>query len=279
MALGDPCSIDGSRAYGYHFTINGSENYLLPLPGRHNVLNAVAAMSVARELGMSSSELRAALVFCRLPPLRFQVVDVKGVLFVNDSYNASPRSMEAAIEEWHGLAPSSRPSGAYRGRLSGVDQVAPAGKESAGGPVAVLGDMLELGEQSRELHAAIGKSLSRIDLRLLVTVGRESRWIREAYRAWGGRGDTRHCDGVEDAIPFLRGAVRTGDRVLLKGSRKIGLERVYKDLHRWIKLVGSRSPNETHRGGACRYPAATLGAHRQKSRPASSDTGPRTTNC
>ena len=246
VALGDPRSVDGCRAYGYHFTINGRENFLLPVPGRHNVLNAVAAMSVARELGMSITELRAALVFCRLPPLRLEVVDVQGVLFVNDCYNASPRSMQAAIEEWRGLAHGGSAARTCSGRRNGVAVSSEAAASSAGGPVAVLGDMLELGEKSRELHAEVGVVLAETDLRLLVTVGDHSRWIQAAYRARGGRGDTRHFESALEAVTFLKRAIRSGDRVLLKGSRKIGLERVFKELHRWVKLSGGRRLNGTN---------------------------------
>ncbi len=252
--LGDPRSVDGSRAYGYHFTLNGRENFLLPLPGRHNVLNAVAAMSVARGLGMTTSELRAALVLCRLPQFRLEVVEVKGVLFVNDCYNASPRSMEAAIEEWSGLSPMPRRPGDREngGRLSS------RATEEDGGRVAILGDMLELGEKSRELHAQIGDLLVRVDLRLLVTIGRDSRWIQEAFEAGGGGAETEHFASVEDAVPFLRDAIRSGDHVLIKGSRKIGLERVFKDLHRWVKLFGGRCLNAARHDGAFRRVPAGL---------------------
>ncbi len=252
--LGDPRSVDGSRAYGYHFTLNGRENFLLPVPGRHNVLNAVAAMSVARELGMTTSELRAALVFCRLPPCRLQVVGMKGVLFVNDCYNASPRSMEAAIEEWSGLSPTPRRPGDREngGRFSS------RATEEDGGRVAILGDMLELGEKSRELHAQIGDLLGRVDLRLLVTIGRDSRWIQEAFEAGGGGAETEHFASVEDAVPFLRKAICSGDHVLIKGSRKIGLERVFKDLHRWVKLFGGRCLDAAPHDGAFRRVPAGL---------------------
>ncbi len=127
--------------------------------------------------------------------------------------------------------------------------------EEGGGHVAILGDMLELGEKSRELHAQIGDLLARGDLRLLVTIGRDSRWIQEACEAGGGGAEMEHFESVESAVPFLRNAIRSGDQVLIKGSRKIGLERIFKDLHRWVKLFGGRFSDAARRDGGRRVPA------------------------
>jgi UDP-N-acetylmuramoyl-tripeptide--D-alanyl-D-alanine ligase len=205
--------------YGYHFTINGSENFILPVPGRHNVANAAAAIAVARDLGMRWDEIRSSLAGCRLPPLRFEVTEENGVVVIDDSYNANPRSMEAAIDEWLALATPSAAGGA---------------NGSARPLVAVLGDMLEMGAASRRLHEEVGRRLSGSGARLLITVGADSRWIGEAFRGEGGCADAVHCASAMDALPLLRSAVRPGDRVLFKASRGIGLDALVKAFKSWL---------------------------------------------
>jgi UDP-N-acetylmuramoyl-tripeptide--D-alanyl-D-alanine ligase len=216
---------------------------------------------------MSTSELRASLVFCRLPELRLEVVAARGVVFVSDCYNASPRSMEAAIEEWRGLSSGSPPRHAARGYSDTQPGPSPSSwsGDSAGGRVAVLGDMLELGEKSRELHEEVGATLAGGGLRLLVTVGRDSRWIQEAYRSRGGEAEVCHYASAEESIPFLRAALRGGDHVLIKGSRRIGLERVSRDLLRWVRLFGGSTANGAQRRGAFRRLPAGVGACFQES--------------
>ncbi len=235
VSLGDVRSTTGAKAYGYHFTLNESENFLLPLPGRHNVINAVAAMAVAREFGLTTNELRAALTTCRLPPLRLEVVEVKGIVMINDSYNANPRSVESAIEEWIELTQEPI-GGSISTRLSSGDVAPRSG-------IVVLGDMLELGSKSRLLHEQIGRRLAKQNLRLLVTVGDESRAIQDGYRAAGGKAIGRHFPRVEDVTRFLRGQIYPGDVLLFKGSRRIGVESCFKDLARWTKLFGPRLPS------------------------------------
>jgi len=206
--------------YGYHFTVNGSENFLLPVPGRHNVLNATAAISVARDLGMRWDEIRSSLSSCRLPPLRFQVIEEAGIVIVDDSYNSSPRSLDAAIDEWLELGANG---------------------------VAVLGDMLEMGGASRSLHEAAGRRLATAEPRLLVTVGRESRHIAEAYAGLGGAAPTAHFEVWSDCVPFLEAELRRGDRVLFKGSRRIHLDLAVKDLR---SRLAARSKGSNGNGGA-----------------------------
>lgn len=202
-----------SAEYGYHFTVNGQENFLLPVPGRHNVLNAAAALAVGRDFGMSWELLRAQLASCRLPPLRLQVAEENGLVLVDDTYNANPASMEAAISEWESLEDA-------------------AGKSAR---VAVLGDMLEMGTESRRLHHDVGRRVARAGARLVVTVGSDSRFIGEAFRSEGGRVETLHFASTAEAVPFLKTTLRAGDCVLFKGSRRIGLDKAVKALKEWAR--------------------------------------------
>lgn len=212
----------GWTDYGYHFTLNEKENFLLPVAGRHNVINAAAAIAVARDLGMSWEETRCSLANCRLPPLRLQVAEENGVVFVDDTYNANPLSMKAAISEWQAL----------RETHNGTQQ---NGHSSM---VAVLGDMLEMGSESRRLHQQVGTLLVGAGARLIVTIGSDSRWIGEAYSdeasmAGGATAEAVHFSSVEEATRFLRQKLCVGDHVLFKASRGMGLDRVVRDLRQW----------------------------------------------
>lgn len=202
-----------SPEYGYHFTLNRSENFLLPVPGRHNVLNAAAAAAVARDFGMRWDQIRSQLADCRLPPLRLQVTDEHGLVLVDDTYNANPASMEAAISEWESLE-------AGEGQASRV---------------AVLGDMLEMGAHSRMLHSELGKRLSLSGARLVITVGGDSRFIGEACDAQGGAPIAHHFESAANAVDFLKANLRAGDCVLFKGSRRIGLDRAVQAVRIWAR--------------------------------------------
>jgi UDP-N-acetylmuramoyl-tripeptide--D-alanyl-D-alanine ligase len=231
VSLGGEDADDGATAYGYHFTVNHEQNFLLPVPGRHNVLNAAAAIAVARDFEMSWEEIRATLAQCRLLPLRLQVVQDGGVVLYDDSYNANPSSMEAAIDEWL----SHR-----RERHRDGENGAPGCRHSRSGNgsgrlVAVLGDMRELGRESRRLHEGIGSRLARTDTRILITVGEDSRWIGEAYRRDGGSGESVHFESAAAVLGHLQLTVRPGDRVLFKGSRAVALDHVVAGLRAWLR--------------------------------------------
>ena len=133
---------------GHRFQIvrsDGSEEIALRMPGRHNVQNALAAAAAATVLGVRLADIRAALEAFQPVAMRGEVVRLSGRQVINDSYNANPRSMTAALD-----------------MLS----------EMGGGrKVAVLGDMLDLGEYAREAHLEVGAAAARLKIDFLVTVG------------------------------------------------------------------------------------------------------------
>lgn len=231
----DPKCGSGCTEYGYHFTLGGEQNFLLPVPGRHNVLNAVAAIGVARALGIDWDAVREGLTQCRLPALRLQVTEENGVVFVDDSYNANPVSMTAAIDEWRSFA--SGPPGAACANGSGSGEQPPgARRRERGNPrVAILGDMLEMGEGSRALHEQVGAAIAGSSPRILVTVGSESRWIADACAARGPQVETAHFPSASEAYDFLRARITHGDCVLVKGSRRVGLDALVRDLKTWFR--------------------------------------------
>lgn len=190
-------------------TEHGSAPVRLSLVGAHHVTNALAAASVALELGVAVADVAARVSAATpLSAHRMHVVERSdGVTVVDDSYNANPDSMRAALQALAVIA--------GRGRRS----------------VAVLGEMLELGEDHRSAHDAVGRFVVRLNVGLTVVVGQGARPILDAAAHEGSWGDEAvGVDTVEEAIEFLDGALRPGDVVLVKSSHGAGLWRLADSL-------------------------------------------------
>jgi UDP-N-acetylmuramoyl-tripeptide--D-alanyl-D-alanine ligase len=168
-----------------------------PLPGRHHVHTALAAAAAALVSGLSVEEVVAGLA--GLPSgdrLRVHTAR-RGFVVLDDSYNASPVSMKAAL-----------------------DLLA----ETPGRHVAVLGDMMELGDQEGSGHREVGRHVAgRVDC--LLAVGSRAQQIAEAARS-AGVACVRHVEASTQALEVLRTALRPGDHVLVKGSRSMALDRL-----------------------------------------------------
>ncbi len=164
---------------------------LLPLPGKHNLHNFLAAATLARHLGISWDEIRAALPALTLPERRLQFIEKEGVLFVNDAYNAALNSVKAALES----LPSPRPGGKR---------------------IAVLGEMAELGRLSEQSHRELGEfSLKYVDR--MLCFGKDCKYVWEAWEK-AGRTAEWHSER-SGVVTALRRIIQPGDVVLLKGSR------------------------------------------------------------
>lgn len=167
------------------------------LPGRHSVYTALAAIAVSRHLGLDWEEIQAGLLDTQAHLRLLRIPGVGGSTILDDSYNASPVSCQAALEL---LA------------------------ELPGRRVAVFGDMLELGPFEEEGHRLVGQWAAGIVAELYV-VGRRARWIGEAARAHGMPPAQVHCAADhEQAVAMLRERLRPGDVVLIKGSRGMHME-------------------------------------------------------
>jgi UDP-N-acetylmuramoyl-tripeptide--D-alanyl-D-alanine ligase len=175
----------------------------LPLPGRHNARNLLLALAVAEELGVEATALRELAV--EVPGGRNRRLRLGGVEVLDETYNASPEAMLAALD----LLTAPSPEAGAEGRR-----------------FAVLGTMLELGERSLELHRAVGARAAALGLDGLVVVaaGPEGRVMAEA--AAGGVKRVEQVTTPEEAAPVLRSWLVEGDRLLLKASRGVALERV-----------------------------------------------------
>jgi UDP-N-acetylmuramoyl-tripeptide--D-alanyl-D-alanine ligase len=180
----------------------------LSIPGRHMVMNATLAAAAGIALGIPLRE--AARGLGGLKPLhgRLEWRTVGGIRFLDDSYNANPDSMEAAVVT---LAQT---------RLGEL-----------GRRVAVLGRMGELGGFAEEGHRRVGRAIARAGLDWLLTVGDEAAWIADEARANGMK--RVDCYGsVKEAAQALKREVGSGDAVLIKGSRSAGMERVIEEVER-----------------------------------------------
>ena len=178
---------------------NERHDYSIPLAGRHNVSNALAALAAGFVLGYTPQEMQTGLQRLAVTKMRYEVHEVGAWTFINDAYNASPSSMAAALETTANL---------YEGRK-----------------IAVLGDMLELGDAAEEAHRRIGRRVAELGFAALVTYGPQSRWMRTAAEA-GGCPVCCHAETHEAAAEHLRTLLRDGDTVLFKGSRGMKMEAV-----------------------------------------------------
>ena len=196
--------VRGRGLVGVDFTLSSLGRTLKahsPLPGTHLVSNALAAIAVAFADGFSVEEATQALSNAKVP-LRNQVkISKNGATILDDTYNANPASMLAALE-----------------LLS----------EMTGRRLALLGDMLELGSAEAEAHHAVGEEAARI-CDLLFTVGPRGQQIAAAARSVGSI-EVTHFDTKEAAAAALQGLISPGDILLVKASHGLALETVVQEL-------------------------------------------------
>jgi UDP-N-acetylmuramyl pentapeptide synthase len=193
---------DDIRASGYSlaFRFLHRKRVTMRLIGVHNVHNALAAATAALRLGEHPWDICERLKQYRPAPGRMAIEEIGRIRLINDAYNANPRSMAAALSEM-----------SYRG---------------AGRRIAVLGDMLELGEEARTLHADIGRRAARARIDILWAIGPLAEAIARAARDAGLR-NVHWSPSVAEAVEKPPIRVKSRDVVLFKASRGMALERVY----------------------------------------------------
>jgi UDP-N-acetylmuramoyl-tripeptide--D-alanyl-D-alanine ligase len=189
-------------------TPEGEAEVLLPMHGRHNVSNALAAAAAALSLGMGTGEIAAALSTAAPSEMRGEVLRFRdGFAVVDDSYNSNPRSLLSMAE-------------AVAGGGEGVER-----------RVVVAGEMLELGEEGAALHREAGREIAGFGVDVLWGVRGLAREIVEGARAAGmGEGATRFFESSDEVAAALVEFVRPGDLVLVKGSRGVHTEKVVEAL-------------------------------------------------
>jgi UDP-N-acetylmuramoyl-tripeptide--D-alanyl-D-alanine ligase len=186
----------------------GERRLEIPLLGRGNLANVLAAMGVAREFGITFDEVAERVAGLRPAPHRGEIVRLaRGVVVVDDAYNSNPQALERALD-------------VVRHEMSGARRV------------AVVGEMLELGERASELHERCGRTAAAAGLAALVTIGGPAvRALGAAAVAAGlPAGAVAHAETSEEAADLVARLVRPGDLVLVKASRGVKAEFVVERL-------------------------------------------------
>ena len=180
-------------------TVSGeSMEMALSVPGIHHVYNALAATAVALELGLSLEEIRETLATFEGPKRRMAFRWWRGVLILDDAYNANPDSTWWALKTLVSLPAKRR--------------------------LALLGSMLELGDEALYWHRWVGREAVALGVNWVGTLGEEGREIAVGVEEAGG--EARAFPHHEEAARVLANMLREGDVLLVKGSRGVEMERV-----------------------------------------------------
>ena len=186
---------------GTTFTLNAegsSRNFELSLPGRHNLENLLAAIATARAIGISWAGIERGVRDVQPAYHRGIIVPVRGAQIYDDTYNSNPYALGRALE-----------------LMSQADV--------KGRRIAVIGDMLELGEKELDFHRESGAKIPK-DIDVVIGVGKRSQALLDGARTAGHK-NLHHFDNAEAAGEFLRTFIKDGDLVLIKASRGIGLDK------------------------------------------------------
>ena len=183
----------------------------LPVPGLHMVQNAILAVAAGRAFGVSLEECAAGLVSAPLAKARLQIREIHGVQFIDDSYNANPDSMKAALRTLMELD---------------VD----------GKRIAVLGRMLELGAESERGHREVGEAAATLGVDHLISIGNDTIALAAEQ---AGLENSAIAQDASDAAEMLNEIVGPGDLVLIKGSRSSRTELVLDEFAKLQPVGGN----------------------------------------
>ncbi len=170
--------------------------------GKQFLSNALAAAAIAHTIGSGTEEIRKGLESFTGIPGRMETINLGGVQIINDAYNANPVSMQASLS-----ALSSITTGNHK--------------------IAVLGDMLELGPQSIKFHTQIGEKAAGLNIDHLFLIGDFSSFVRKGAVSGGMNSkNITVCDNLKNIADILKNKMVDGDSILLKGSRKMEMEKI-----------------------------------------------------
>ncbi len=188
-----------------------NENYILPLPGAHNASNTLGAITLALSLGLTAEQIRAGLKNFKSAEGRSEIKNINGITVICDYYNANPTSMSAGIQ-----------------LLVELSQ----GKTKW----ACLADMLELGTNEIEMHRSLAPLLITAKIDHLLLYGTRMKALYEALCTPAFIGKVHHFLTQEEVADTLASGIKSGDTVLIKGSRSMKMENVFQLLSaKWQK--------------------------------------------
>lgn len=187
---------------GAHLSV--AETFCLPLPGRHNALNCLAAIAASFTLGLTADEIRKGLGLFKGADGRSQVVRLaNGAQVVCDYYNSQPASLRAGLEL---LAQLSQKSGSW----------------------ACLADMLELGALEENFHREPAKWITELGIENIVLYGKRMKWLEEELKAKDFKGYLKHFETHAECAAVLNEKIEPRSTLLIKGSRGMKMEEVWK---------------------------------------------------
>ena len=195
------------RGSTYKIKVDGKEFIAnICVGGEHFVLNSLCAIAVGRFLNIDMEDILAGISNFELTKRRMQVEkSSNGVTIINDAYNANLDSMKASIK--------------YLGNMNVVNKI------------AVLGDMLELGDFTKDLHEMVGEEVQKNKIDILITVGEHSKNIARKAKECGMDKDNIYiCENNEEAIQIIKKIAKKGDAVLLKASNSMNFEQIFKKI-------------------------------------------------
>lgn len=198
--------VDDFGLEGIQFTLEyleKSSRISIGIPGRHNAVNGALAIAVAGLTGISVGEAQRGLAKAELTGSRLRRLQSKGMLIIDDTYNASPDSMKSA--------------------LSVLQQSSCSGER-----IAILGDMYELGQQSEKQHYGVGVFARNLEIDSVIAVGEKAAEI--ARGASGGKTRVMYFEKKEDLYDKMNQLAGTGDIILVKGSRGMKMEQIVEKL-------------------------------------------------
>ena len=192
--------ITDNSSTNFIVSYNGNHyEFEIPMLGKHNVSNALAAISAGIALGLKADEIRNGFARLATTKMRFEIIERNGLHIINDAYNASPASMRAALQT--------------------------TAEITNGRKIAVLGDMLELGNISEKVHREAGEEVVKNKFDILVTLGKLGKFIAEGAKD-SGLEKIFSADTHEEAADYLNKILQKGDTVLFKGSRGMQMEKI-----------------------------------------------------
>ena len=189
----------------------GRTHFTLNVPGDHNLYDALAAIAVGEAFRIPKGDIAKALAGFSSTSMRMEVKIANGFRIISDCYNANPSSTKMALQTLGNM------------KVEGLR-------------IAVLGDMLELGKESGNLHKQIGAMVPEMNFDMLIAVGNEAKKYVEGAKSRGMK-NVFHFDTVNDAVTCLSQSVAEGDVVLVKGSRGMHMERVVDALLHMVPVL------------------------------------------
>lgn len=175
--------------------------YVINMPGKHNVLNGMLAIACGKELGLSVEEIQRGLLNVEATSMRLEVIKSEKLTIINDCYNASPDSMFAALDVLKNCNGNKK--------------------------IAVLGTMKELGNEAKNAHFKVGEYAKECGVDLLICIGDNS----EDYKlGFAQNSNSMVFDDKDEAIKYLENFISLGDVVLVKASRSMKFEHIVNKL-------------------------------------------------